>query len=84
MPGHPAIRIGIAHKKNFEAWLKTVFEAEGIEAAEQTARQVLLLLDGSFATVLLNRDPSYMETAGMAAASLVRAAQGPVLAPAGP
>ena len=31
MPGHPAIRIGIAHKKNFEAWLKTVFEAESIE-----------------------------------------------------
>lgn len=75
MPGHPAIRIGIAHKKRFEDWLKGVFEADGIEDAKLLARQILLLLDGSFATVLLNRDPSYMESAGAAAATLVRAAQ---------
>lgn len=75
MPGHPAIRIGIAHKKRFEDWLKGVFEADGIREAELLARQILLLLDGSFATVLLNRDPSYMESAGAAAATLVRAAQ---------
>ncbi len=75
MPGHPAIRIGIAHKKRFEDWLKTVFEADGILEAELLARQVLLLLDGCFATVLLNRDPSYMDSAAAAAATLVRAAQ---------
>ncbi len=75
MPGHPAIRIGIAHKKRFEDWLKTVFEADGIREAELLARQVLLLLDGCFATVLLNRDPSYMDSAAAAAATLVRAAQ---------
>jgi hypothetical protein len=34
------------------------------------ARQILLLLDGSFAVVLLHRDPGYMETAGEAASSL--------------
>jgi hypothetical protein len=38
------------------------------------ARQILLLLDGSFAVVLLQRDPSYMETAGEAAFSLTEAA----------
>ncbi|MBR2691395.1 MAG: TetR/AcrR family transcriptional regulator [Aquamicrobium sp.] len=75
MPGHPAIRIGIAHKKRFEDWLKTVFEADGILEAELLARQILLLLDGCFATVLLNRDPSYMDSAAAAAATLVRAAQ---------
>jgi hypothetical protein len=32
------------------------------------------LLDGSFAVVLLHRDPSYMETAGEAASSLIKAA----------
>ncbi|MGK9282299.1 MULTISPECIES: TetR/AcrR family transcriptional regulator [Sinorhizobium] len=74
MPGHPAIRIGAAHKKKFEEWLRQVFEAEGIVDAEALARQVLLLLDGSFAVVLLHRDPSYMETAGTAAASLVKLA----------
>ena len=38
------------------------------------ARQMLLLLDGSFAVVLLHRDPSYMEAAGRAAHALTAAA----------
>lgn len=74
MPGHPAIRIGAAHKKKFEAWLRLTFEAEGMGEASALARQVLLLLDGSFAVVLLHRDPSYMDTAGEAAFALVEAA----------
>jgi AcrR family transcriptional regulator len=74
MPGHPAIRIGAAHKKKFEDWLRLTFEAEGIGEASALARQVLLLLDGSFAVVLLHRDPSYMDTAGEAAFSLVEVA----------
>jgi AcrR family transcriptional regulator len=74
MPGHPAIRIGAAHKKKFEDWLRVTFEAERIAQAATLARQILLLLDGSFAVVLLHRDASYMETAGEAAASLTRAA----------
>jgi hypothetical protein len=50
-----------------------VFEgAENGTDARQLARQVILLLDGAFAVVLLHRDPSYMETAGEAAARLVR------------
>jgi AcrR family transcriptional regulator len=74
LPGHPAIRIGAAHKKKFEDWLRIVFETEGISEASQLARQIVLLLDGSFAVVLLHRDASYMETAGEAAFSLVEAA----------
>ena len=74
MPGHPAIKIGAAHKKKFEDWLRTTFEAEGIDTAARLARQILLLLDGSFAVVLLQRDPSYMETAGQAAHSLTASA----------
>src|SRR6266705_2638791 len=37
-------------------------------------RAALLLLDGSFAVVLLHRDPSYMETAVEAAHGLIEAA----------
>ena len=74
LPGHPAIKIGAAHKKKFEEWLRATFEAEGIDDARRLARQILLLLDGSFAVVLLHRDPSYMETAGEAAFSLTQAA----------
>jgi AcrR family transcriptional regulator len=74
LPGHPAIKIGAAHKKKFESWLRVTFEDEGIGEAAELARQMLLLLDGSFAVVLLHRDPGYMETAGEAARSLVAAA----------
>ena len=74
LPGHPAIKIGAAHKKKFEAWLRVTFEEAGIASAAPLARQILLLLDGSFAVVQLHRDPSYMETAGEAASSLVEAA----------
>jgi AcrR family transcriptional regulator len=74
LPGHPAIKIGAAHKKKFEEWLRVTFEGEGIAMASQLARQIVLLLDGSFAVVLLHRDASYMETAGEAAFSLVEAA----------
>ena len=74
MPGHPAMKIGAAHKKRFEDWLRITFEAEGIAQALRLARQIVLLLDGSFAVVLLHRDPSYMETAGEAAFSLTSAA----------
>ena len=74
MPGHPAMKIGAAHKKKFEEWLRTTFEMAGIAQAAQLARQILLLLDGSFAVVLLHRDPSYMETAGEAARALIETA----------
>jgi AcrR family transcriptional regulator len=71
MPGHPAIKIGVAHKKDFESWFAAMFLAEGLEDPAQLARQVVILLDGAFAVVLLNRDPAYMEAAGDAAFTLV-------------
>lgn len=75
MPGHPAIKIGAAHKKKFEAWLCAEFEGEGIANAALLARQIVLLLDGSFAAVLLHRDPAYMESAGEAARTLIEGAR---------
>lgn len=74
MPGHPAIKIGAAHKKRFESWLRETFEGEGIRSPSSLARQVVLLMDGAFAAGLLHRDASYMEAAGEAAFALVTAA----------
>ncbi|MEH2513403.1 AcrR family transcriptional regulator [Nitrobacteraceae bacterium AZCC 1564] len=75
MPGHPAVVTGRAHKKRIEDWLHGLFKEAGIgKAARQLARQIILLLDGSFAVVLLHRDPTYMETAEDAAANLIRGA----------
>src|ERR1700754_1436553 len=39
LPGHPAIRIGAAHKKKFEAWLRASFEKADIASAALLARQ---------------------------------------------
>lgn len=74
MPGHPAIRIGAAHKKKFEAWMAETFAKAGASEPAILAKQILLLLDGSFAVVLLHRDASYMEVAGSAAVTLVQVA----------
>lgn len=73
LPGHPAMKIGAAHKKRFEEWLHLTLEAKGAGNPDLLARQIVLLLDGSFAVVLLHRDPSYMEDAGEAAFTLVSA-----------
>jgi AcrR family transcriptional regulator len=77
MPGHPAMKVGAAHKKRFESWIRSMIEGEGVRDGLPLARQIMLLLDGSFAVTLLHRDPSYMETAGEAAFTLVRIALPP-------
>jgi AcrR family transcriptional regulator len=74
LPGHPALKVGASHKKKFEGWLQQQYEAAGIFEAARLARQIVVLLDGSFSVVLLHRDPSYMETAGDAAHQLVTSA----------
>ncbi|MCY1128112.1 helix-turn-helix domain containing protein [Frigidibacter sp. RF13] len=74
MPGHPAILVARTHKKRVEGWLSGALSAAGYQAADDLARQVMLLLDGAFALVLMHRDPAYMLAAGEAAATLLRAA----------
>lgn len=74
LPGHPAMKIGAAHKKKFETWLRDRLADEDLPNPELLARQIVLLLDGAFAVVLLHRDPAYMEAAGEAGFALVTAA----------
>lgn len=71
MPGHPAIKAGSAHKKRLEAWLADEFEMAGIVSAQSLARQVVLLLDGAFAIMMVHHDPAYISEAGAAARQLV-------------
>ncbi|WP_159716232.1 TetR/AcrR family transcriptional regulator [Geminicoccus flavidas] len=74
LPGHPAMRIGAAHKKRFEVWLAEQLASGELPEPGLLARQVVLLLDGGFAVILLHRDPAYMEAAGEAARALLEAA----------
>lgn len=74
-PGHPAIKLASAHKKQLERWLAGVIKDSGWTQPDLLARQVSLLLDGAFSSALLHRDVAYVETAGQAAAALLRAAE---------
>ncbi|MEW7007418.1 MULTISPECIES: TetR/AcrR family transcriptional regulator [unclassified Lentilitoribacter] len=71
MPGHPAMKVGAAHKKKFEQWLRDIFAQQDIDNPEQLARQIVLLMDGAFSTVLVHRDPTYIESAGHAARMMI-------------
>jgi AcrR family transcriptional regulator len=73
-PGHPAIKAGASHKKRFEAWLGRALDDSGIAGTEALARQILILLDGAGAVMLIHRDPAYVEAAGELAGKLVQAA----------
>ncbi|WP_428696395.1 TetR/AcrR family transcriptional regulator [Stappia sp.] len=77
MPGHPAMKIGAGHKKKFEDWIAGQFAGSGMENPAATARQVVLLMDGAFSTMLVHRDAAYAEEAGRAAGGIVRAATRP-------
>lgn len=74
LPGHPAIIRGAAHKKKIERWLADCLAADGVDESEALASQIILLLDGSFAVVMLHRDTCYMLAAAQAARVLVEAA----------
>jgi AcrR family transcriptional regulator len=70
-PGHPARKIASSHKKRFEAWLEGRIAAAGLSEPALRARQVMIILDGAAAQVLIHRDPAYALAAGQAAAALV-------------
>jgi AcrR family transcriptional regulator len=74
LPGHPAIVRGAAHKKRVEAWFAAKLAEDGLAGPDAAARQIVLLLDGAFAVVMLHRDPAYMRAAGAAARQLIETA----------
>lgn len=76
LPGHPAVKVTARHKEDFENWLTGEIAARGVPDAAELSRQVMLLINGAFALVLVHRDASYMEAAGRAAVALVEAKAG--------
>jgi len=72
MPGHPAVKAGARHKTNFENWMAAELEGRGINEPQILAREIVLLMDGAFAIMLIHHNAEYVEAAGRAAALLVR------------
>src|SRR5258708_25066203 len=63
-PGHPALKIGSAHKKRVEARLEGRIATTGLSEPALRARPVMILLDGPAAPVLSHRAPPYPLPAG--------------------
>ncbi|WP_192180082.1 TetR/AcrR family transcriptional regulator [Mesorhizobium amorphae] len=75
-PGHPAVKAGSRHKTNFEKWLADELSAHNVTAPHMLAREIVLLMDGAFSSMLIHHNPDYIKAAGHAAATLVRARSG--------
>jgi AcrR family transcriptional regulator len=72
-PGHPARIAARRHKEQVEAWLAGRFAAGGIKSAQMLARQVMLLMEGCHALVLIHGDATYADAALAAGKRLVAA-----------
>ncbi len=77
MPGHPAVKVGAAHKKKFEAWLAERLAAGGVAGPQELARHIVILMDGVFSCVLIHRDVGYADAAARAAKTMVEGALRP-------
>jgi len=62
------------HKKRFEGWLAEELRSGGVPEPALAARQVMILLEGAIAQMLIHRDVAYSQAAGQAAAVIVATA----------
>src|SRR5205085_546320 len=53
-PGHPGRVVAARHKRRFEAWLEEVLAADGFGDTAALARQLMILLDGAVAQILIH------------------------------
>ncbi|TGT71079.1 TetR/AcrR family transcriptional regulator [bacterium M00.F.Ca.ET.159.01.1.1] len=72
-PGHPAVKAGARHKTNFEKWLAGALSSHHVGEAKMLAREIVLLMDGALSSMLIHHNPDYVNAAGHAAATLIRA-----------
>ena len=72
LPGHPARRAARRHKQKVEMHLAEKLAAQGLDAATQVAREVLLLIEGCQSLVLIHGNLDYIDAARHAALILVK------------
>lgn len=77
LPGHPARKAARRHKEKVEMHLAEKFAAQGLNAAAQVAREVMLLIEGCQSLVLIHGNSDYIDAARHAALVLVKNHQSP-------
>ncbi|MEM9107217.1 MAG: helix-turn-helix domain-containing protein [Pseudomonadota bacterium] len=73
-PGHPALDVARRHKAAFEQWLADDIGHAGHADSVALARMIMVLLDGTVARMLVQRDPVYARDAAVAARLLLEGA----------
>ena len=73
LPGHPARLIARRHKAEVEAWLQGQLASRGVAEATTLARQIVILLEGAQAMLLIHRDDAYATAAAEVAIALLEA-----------
>jgi AcrR family transcriptional regulator len=70
--GHPARAIARQHKTAVEQWLADALAAAKVASSRERAREVMLLMEGAMALMLIHGDRGYAKAAARAAKTLVR------------
>jgi len=71
LPGHPARAVARRHKLAWEAWWTGLLRESGVPAPSERAREVMLLMEGAMAMILIHGDRDYAVAAARAAKRLV-------------
>ena len=75
LPGHPARAIAHRHKAAMEAWWASLLEKAKVPSPAERAREIVLLLEGAVALILIHRDRTYADAAARAAKRLIGVAR---------
>ena len=75
-PGHPARAIARKHKAMLEAHVVNQLNRLNIASPVERARQIWLLAEGAMLSMLIHRDPTYVEVAASAAKELLQLQRG--------
>jgi AcrR family transcriptional regulator len=74
LPGHPARAIARRHKAAMEAWCVDILTGAGVAEPGARAREVVLLLEGAMAMILIHGERGYAEAGAEAARRLLETA----------
>lgn len=72
LPGHPARTLARRSKTTSEAWLAGLLTRAKVRQPRARAREVMLLMEGAMALMLIHGDRNYIDAASHAARQLVK------------
>jgi AcrR family transcriptional regulator len=72
LPGHPARAIARRAKSATEAWLKELLARGRTRSSPERARELMILMEGAMALMLIHGDRSYCEAALRAAKRIMK------------